>query len=86
MPLLPPSRLLKRPSGEFGNQADGFEAYGDDLADEADDVFGVVFAVGVVDDAAALVGADLVLVDDPFEGAAVAEAIFVGLRWDSAQG
>jgi tRNA1(Val) A37 N6-methylase TrmN6 len=34
----------------------------------------VVFAVGVGGDAAALVGGDLVLVDDPIEGGAVAEA------------
>jgi hypothetical protein len=45
------------------------------LADEADDVFGVVFAIGVADDAAALVFVNLVLVDDPIEGAAVAEAV-----------
>jgi len=39
----------------------GFEADADDLGDEADDVLGVVEV-------------DAVLVDDPFEGAAVAEA------------
>ena len=33
---------------------------------------GIGGAVGVVDDAAALVGFDAVLVDDPFEGGAVA--------------
>ncbi len=32
----------------------GFEGDGDDLADEAEDVLGVVVAVGVVDDAGAL--------------------------------
>ena len=57
--------------GEFVYEADGFQAYGDYLAYEADYVFGVFFAVGVVDYAAAFVGGDLVLVDDPFEGAAV---------------
>jgi hypothetical protein len=62
---------------EFADQADGFEADGDDLADETDDVFGIVRAVGVVDDAGALVGGDAVLVYDRFEGAAVAEAVFV---------
>ena len=35
---------------------------------------GIAGAVGVVDDAAAFVGVDAVLVDDPFEGGAVAEA------------
>ena len=52
--------------GDFADAADGFEADGDDAADEAGDVFGVVGAVGVADHAGALVGADLVLVDDPF--------------------
>ena len=33
------------------NEADGFEAYRDDLADEADDVFGIVGAIGIVNDA-----------------------------------
>ena len=46
----------------------GVQAHGDDLAEEADDVFGVVRAVGVVGDAAASVGAHLVLVNHPFEG------------------
>jgi hypothetical protein len=39
----------------------GFQGDGDDLADEAEDVFGVVGAVGVVDDAGAGVGGDAVL-------------------------
>ena len=59
----------------------GFEGDGDDLADEAEDVLRVgilpFVAVGIVDDAGALVGGDLVLVDDPFEGGAVAEAVVV---------
>lgn len=59
---------------------DGFEAHADDLADEADDVLRVVLAVGVGGDAAALVGADLVLIDDPFEGRAVTEPIFERLE------
>ena len=64
----------------------GFQGDGDDLADEAEDVVGVVFAVGVVDDAGAFVGGDLVLVDDPFQGGAVAEAVVVRGEWDAAQG
>ena len=39
----------------------GFQGDGDDLADEAEDVLGVVGAVGVVDDAGAGVGGDAVL-------------------------
>ena len=58
----------------------------DDLADEAEDVFGVVFAVGVVGYAAALVGGDLVLVDDPVEGRAIAESVFVGLGRNTGEG
>ena len=48
---------------------------GDDLADQARDIVRVAGAVGVVDNAAAGVGLDAVLVDDPFEGGAVAEAV-----------
>ena len=48
------------------------------LAEQAQDVLRVVGAVGVVDDAAALVGLDAVLVDHPFEGGAVAEAVGEG--------
>ncbi len=46
---------------------------------------GVVLAVGVVDDAGAGVGGDAVLVDDPFEGGAVAEALVEGGGGDAAQ-
>ncbi len=46
---------------------------------------GVVGAVGVVDDAGAGVGGDAVLVDDPFEGGAVAEAVVEGGGGDAAQ-
>jgi len=61
--------------GQGLDEFDGFEADADDLADEADDVFVVVFAVGVGLDAGAFVFADLVLVDDPLEGGAVAETV-----------
>ena len=51
--------------GEGGYDVLGFEGDGDDLADEAEDVFGVVVftfkAVGVVDDSGAGVGGDSVL-------------------------
>ena len=42
-------------------------------------------AVGVVDDAGAGVGGDAVLVDDPFEGGAVAEAVVEGGGGDAAE-
>lgn len=61
--------------GEGVDDFHGFEANADDLADEADDVFFIIGVVGVAGDAAAFVGADLVLVDDPIEGAVVAEAV-----------
>ena len=65
---------------EGGYDADGFEADADDLADEAEDVAWVVGAVGV--------GGvfDLVLVDDPFEGGAGAEAVIEGLGRDAGEG
>ncbi len=62
-------------SGEGVHHLDRFHADADDLADEADDVLFIVGIVGVAGDAAAFVGADLVLVDDPFEPAAVAETV-----------
>jgi len=46
-------------------------------------VFG---AIGVAGDAAAFVGGDLILVDDPFEGGAVAEAVVLGFFRDAAEG
>ena len=57
---------------------DRLQADADHLADEAQDVLRVVGAVGVVDDAAAFVGFDAVLVDHPFEDGAVAEAVGEG--------
>jgi len=66
--------------GQGGDDLLGFERDGDELADEAEDILRVVFAVGVVDDAGALVDGDLILVDDPFDGGAVAEAVVEGSR------
>ena len=51
--------------GEGGDDLLGFEGDGDDLADEAEDVAFVVFAVGVVGDAGAGVGGGAVWVDEP---------------------
>ena len=61
-------------SREILDDLDRLYADANYLADEADDVLGVVGSVGVGRDAAALVGAHLILVDDPFQGAAVPEA------------
>ena len=47
---------------------------------------GIVGAVGVVGDAAAFVGGDLVLVDDPFKSGAIAKAVFVGFGRDVGEG
>ena len=80
--------LLRLGELQFWQRVDNchrLQADGDDLADQADDVFAVVGAVGVVGDAAALVGRDLVLVDDPLQGRAVAEAVFEGLGRDAGQ-
>ena len=63
-----------------------FQADAHDLADEADDVFFVVGAVGVGVDAAAFVGLDAVLVNDPLQGAAVAEAIGEYVGGNTGQG
>jgi hypothetical protein len=45
------------------------------LPDKADDVFRVVRPVRIAANAAPLVFADLVLIDDPFQRAAIGEAI-----------
>jgi hypothetical protein len=59
-----------------------FHTDADDLADEADDVFLIIRVVWVAGNAAAFVGGDLILVDDPIEGAAVAEAVVEDLGRD----
>ena len=71
--LFPHAQSRQRP-----HDLHGFQTQADDLAEQAHDVLGVVGAVGVVDDAAALVGLDAVLVDDPVEGGAVAETVVGG--------
>src|SRR5262245_27719553 len=47
------------------------------------DVLLVVGTVGIAGDTAALVGAGLVLVDDPLQRRAVAQAVLEALRWDA---
>lgn len=76
----------ERKGGEFADEFGGFHADGDHLADEANDVFGIVLAVGIVDDAGTLVSGDAVLIDGPFKGAAVAQPVFVNLRRNPAEG
>ncbi len=61
----------------------GLQTDTDDLADEIENVLGIsAVLVGVVGDAAAPVNGDLIAVDDPFQGGAVAQfVIFPPLRW-----
>jgi len=59
---------------ERRHDAQRFHADRDDLADEADDVF-LVVAIRVAADLALVIPLDAVLVDDPLERAAVAEAV-----------
>ena len=49
-------------------------------------MYGSSCAVGVVGDAAAGVGGHLVLVDDPFQGGAVAQLVSKDFRGDAGQG
>ena len=84
-----PSEGLERfqvEGGQGGDELLGLEGDGDDLGDEAEDVALVAGAVGVVDDAGAGVGGDAVLVDDPVEGGAVAEAVVEDGGRDAAEG
>ncbi len=78
-------RRCEPEGGEGVDDADGFEADADDLADEADDVFGVV-GVGVGADAGAGVFGDAVLIDHPLKCGPVAEAVFEYLGRDAGQG
>ena len=71
--------------GQGFDKLNAFKAHANDLAHEAHDVFGVIGAVGVGADAAVLVLRHLVLVNHPFEGAAVAQAVFKGFGWDATQ-
>src|SRR6478735_484890 len=68
-----------------GDDLHRLEADADHLADKANDVLGVVGPVGVGTDAAAGVLGDAVLVDDPLQGAAVAEPIVEHLRRNAGQ-
>ncbi len=72
-PLLPPLE-----GGQRFYELHGLQAHADDLAHEAHDVFGVVGAIGVGADSAVFVFRHLVLVNRPFEGAAVAQSVFKG--------
>ena len=66
-PLSPPLQVL--------NVLYDSEAEGDDCGEEAEDVLGIVGAVGGVDDTVASVGLDAALVDDLNKGEAVAEQL-----------
>jgi len=70
--------LLRYPleGGQGFHKPNGLKAHANDLAHEAHDVFGVGGAVGVGADAAVLVFRHLVLVNHPFERAAIAQAVF----------
>ena len=79
------SCVLVEISRQRVNDGHGFYADADDLAYQPHDVFGIVFAIGVGGDAATFAGGDLVLVDDPVEGGAVAEAIMKSFGWDASE-
>ena len=51
-----------------GGEPHRLHAHCYNLLDQANDVRWIVVAVGIVGDAAAFVGADLILVDNPIEG------------------
>jgi len=81
---VPPSpKPLKCGQGFY--KLDGLKAHASDLAHETHNVFGVVGTVRVGADAAVLVLRHLILVNHPFEGATIAQAVFKGFRWDAAK-
>jgi hypothetical protein len=55
------------------------------LADKSHNVLRIICAVGVVGDAAAFVGADLILVDDPVERGPIAQPILKYFGRNSTQ-
>ena len=61
-------------------------ADGNHLTDEARNGLRIIRLVGVVDNAAPFVGADLILVDDPVQRRAVAQLVVVDFQWDAGQG
>jgi hypothetical protein len=87
-PALRASAADRRSSPLEGGQGlydfHGFNAHANDLAHEADDVFGVVGTVGVAANAAVLIFGHLILVNHPFERAAIAQAVFKGFGRNAA--
>ena len=67
-----------------GNRAKD-DGAGDELADHADDAFGIVGAVWVADDGAVFVGAHLALVNHPFGRGKVAKTAHKGFGRDAFQ-
>ena len=65
---------------QFFHQLHRLHAHRYHLADQSRDVLLVVEAVGIARDAAAFVRADLVLINDPFQSRAVAQAIAGAFR------
>jgi hypothetical protein len=71
--------------GQGIHDAHGFHAHPDNLTDQTDDVFGIVFAVRVGADTAPRVLGDAVLIDDPFEDRAIAEPVLEGFGRDACE-
>src|SRR5947209_5720745 len=69
-----------------GNQVLSFQAYGDDLAEELHDIISLIIAVGIINDATPWVGADLILVDHPFQRAPVTETVSKNGFWYTGEG
>ena len=70
--------------GERVYEFDGLKADRDHLPDQADNVLWIG-AIRMVGDTAAVVGADLILVDDPVERRSIAQPIFKDLGGYSTQ-
>ena len=77
------SRIFARQSTHNPHR---LHAHAHDLPDQPHDVLLIILPVRVGADFAAFVFGDLVLVDDPFEGAAVAAAVVKRLGRDAGQG
>jgi len=77
--------LLRVPFRQAIDDLHRLDADPDHLADQTNDIFRVLGAVGIGADAAALVLGDLLLVDNPIKSTSVAEAVFEHLRWNAGE-
>jgi hypothetical protein len=76
---------MQRLGKEQLHKLDGLKTHCNYLSNQPHNVLRIIIAIGVVGTAAALVGADLILIDDPIERGAIAQPILKHFGWNSTQ-